>query len=284
MFECEVLADSVGPTGKRLTTVVVTYPRMVHAELLTHRMFSRNSASSRAIPNEKLRQRVIDNPAMPVWWGKNQSGMQAREELSTEVAWHEQYNCSLSPRDAAQRVWLGARDQMLRLSEELAAIGLHKQLCNRLIEPWMPITVIISATEWENFFRQRCHPDAQPEIRVAAEAIRDAMAKSEPQALEVGEWHLPLVREEDRAEFLDMNLVALSIARCARVSYLTHDGKRDSNMDFALYVRLKESGHWSPFEHAAQAIGDRHTDGSQRIGNFIGWRQHRADVDPHFIH
>src|SRR5579864_7078447 len=145
MYECEVLADSIGPSGKRLTTVCVTYPRFVHAELLTHRMFSRSSASSRAIPNEKLRQRVIDDPAMPVWWGKNQAGMQAREELSGFEL------------EDTRRGWLHARDLMLEMSEKLARHGLHKQLCNRLIETWMPITVIISATEWENFSRLRCH-------------------------------------------------------------------------------------------------------------------------------
>lgn len=268
MFECEVLADSVGSTGKRLTTVVATYPRMVHAELLTHRMFSRNSASSRAIPNEKLRQRVIDDPAMPVWWGKNQAGMQAREELT---GWEL---------DDVKRGWLHARDTMLEISSKMAKQGLHKQLCNRLIEPWMGITVIISATEWENFFKLRCHPDAQPEIRVAAEAIRDAMAKSTPYEAVPGEWHLPLVRkDDDDCGSSPEEQIKLSVARCARVSYLTHEGKRDPAADLALYDRLKTSGHWSPFEHAAQAH-----DFDARIGNFIGWRQHRVDVDPNFIH
>lgn len=282
MYECEVLADSVGPTGKRLTTVVVTYPRMVHAELLTHRMFSRNSASSRAIPNEKLRQRVIDDPAMPVWWGKNQGGMQAREELSAEHTIVEAQIGNVkqtnSPLEAAKTGWLGAMQQMLAASEYLASIGLHKQICNRLIEPWMGITVIISATEWDNFFRLRCHADAQPEIRVAAEAIRAEMEKSEPTELNETQWHLPLVRIEDWNHFPEIQLIQLSVARCARVSYLTHDGKRDPEADFELYERLKMGGHWSPFEHVAspQLTPDR-------VGNFIGWHQHRADVDPHFI-
>lgn len=287
MYECEILADSIGPTGKRLTTVVVTYPRMVHAELLTHRMLSRNSASSRAIPNEKLRQRVIDDPAMPVWWGKNQSGMQAREELSDNdnafPAWSSDGAARISTRAQAKRLWLRARDKMLEASEELAKLGLHKQLCNRLIEPWMGITVIISATEWENFFRQRCHPDAQPEIRVAAEAIRDAMAKSTPDVAMIGQWHLPLVKQEDLGgKHTGKELVQLSVARCARVSYLTHDGKRDPAADLALYDRLVTSGHWSPFEHAAHAIDPK--DYKQRIGNFVGWRQHRFEIDPKYIY
>jgi hypothetical protein len=298
MYECEILADSIGPTGKRLTTVCVTYPRFVHAELMTHRMFSRNSASSRAIPNEKLRQRVIDDPAMPVFWGKNQAGMAAAEELfdlgdpkqrlrdgnvlvppaHNNVDGEAQlmsYEMAC-PRTAAQEMWLAARDMMLDFSERLARVGLHKQLCNRLIEPWMGITVIVSSTEWENFFRLRCHPAAQPEIRVAAEMIRDAMEKSEPISIGANGWHLPLVRAQD-VDF-KTELFKLSVARCARVSYLTHDGRRDPQADLDLYEKLATSGHWSPFEHAAQALPE-----AERIGNFIGWKQHRADVDPNFI-
>lgn len=266
MYECEILADSIGPSGKRLTTLVVTYPRFVHSELLTHRMFSRNSASSRAIPNEKLRERVTNDPAMPVWWGRNQSGMQAREELTG------------SARTAAEVLWLEARDEAMKVSNALAAVGLHKQLCNRLIEPWMGITVIISATEWNNFFKLRCHPDAQPEIRAAAEAMREAMTKSTPSGLMSGEYHLPLVRAEDWNNEPEEHHVKLSVARCARVSYLTHDGRRDPKADFDLYERLKTSGHWSPFEHAARAL-----ETPDRIGNFVGWHQHRAEVDPSFV-
>ena len=268
MYECSVLADSLNPVGKRLTTVVVTYPRMIHAEALTHRTMSRNSASSRAIPNEKLRQRVIDDPAMPVFWGANQSGMVANEELDP---------ASIT---LAMATWLEARDAMLEYSEKLSRLGLHKQLCNRLIEPWMGITVIISATEWDGFFRQRCHKDAQPEMRRAAEVIRDAMAASSPRKLELNEWHLPLVRNgaggDDQGMLIE-DLVKLSVARCARVSYLTHDGRRDPQADLTLYERLVTQGHWSPLEHAAQASG------SERCGNFFGFVQHRSMVDPHFI-
>jgi len=269
LYECSVLADSLNPISKRLTTVVVTYPRFVHAEVMTHRVFSRNTASSRAIPNEKLRQRVIDDPAMPVWWGKNVSGMQAPEELDEASI------------EKAKACWLNARDAMLEASEQLAKIGLHKQLCNRIIESWMPITAIISATEWDGFFRQRCHKDAQPEMRRAAEVIRDAMAASSPRKLEPGQWHLPLVRNGAGGDDQGMALedqVKLSVARCARVSYLTHDGRRDPHADLDLYQRLVTQGHWSPHEHAAEALGS-----DKRIGNFSGFMQHRAYVDPHFL-
>ena len=216
-----------------------------------------------AIPNEKLRQRVIADPAMPVWWGKNQPGMQAREELQGEVL------------EATKKAWMAARNVMLTVSDQLAEFGLHKQLCNRLIEPWMGITVIISATEWDNFFKLRCHPDAQPEIRAAAEVMRAKRDASTPIPRALGEWHLPLTK---LGEDIDDKLVQLSVARCARVSYLTHDGRRDPQADLDLYERLRTSGHWSPFEHAARALST-----PDRVGNFIGWRQHRADVDQGFV-
>lgn len=204
----EVLADSLAPCGKRLTTVLLDgFPKFLQAELNTHRMLSRGSASSRAIPNEKLRQRITEDPAMPVWWGKQQPGMQAREELGERE------------KNAAMYLWRHARDKMLEVSADLANLGVHKQLCNRLIEPWMPVAIIVSATEWENFFRLRCHPDAQPEMRVAAEAIRDAMVASEPSVIQQSGYHLPLVRPEDYASDIDLNgLVKLSVARCARAS------------------------------------------------------------------
>lgn len=267
MVACEVLADSVGPNGKRLTTVVVSgFWKLLQAELNTHRWFSRNSASSRAIPSEKLRQRIINEPAMPVFWGKNQAGMQAQEELSP------------SKQKAAKDIWIDARNKMLMYADQLAEIGLHKQLCNRLLEPWMATSIIISSTEWDGFDRQRCHPDAQPEFRVAAEAIRTARLNSVPTALNETQWHLPLVRMEDWDMHPELHLIKLSVARCARVSYLTHDGKRDPSADFELYDRLTRSGHWSPFEHVASPFLTK-----DRCGNFIGWHQHRADVDPHFI-
>lgn len=196
--------------------------------------------------------------------------MQAREELTGEA------------RKDAEMLWLRARDAMMATSQVLSELGLHKQLCNRLIEPWMGITVIISATEWDNFFKLRCHPDAQPEIRAAAEVIREKIDASTPKRLELNQFHLPLIRDEDWQvdEVPDdpLYMVKLSVARCARVSYLTHDGRRDPQADLKLYETLKSSGHWSPFEHVAQALAE-----PKRVGNFIGWHQHRADVDPNFI-
>jgi hypothetical protein len=267
-YSTKILLDSISLNGRRLTTWELTYPRMVHAELLTHRFFSRNSASSRAIPNEKLRQRVKDDPALPVWWGKNQAGMQAREELTGDVLHKVKID------------WLNARDQMLAASENLAKMGLHKQLCNRLIEPWMFITVIVSATSFDNWFHLRNHKDAQPEIAWVARDMHEKYRLSTPTVLNVGEWHLPLIEPKDRLECGTTNLRKVSVGRCARVSYLTHDGKRDLAEDIALHDKLLagaatgEPMHMSPFEHVAQCL----VNPNEQSGNFRGWRQYRKMI------
>ena len=149
-FSARVLLDSVSPGGARLVTMELRYPRFIHAEMMTHRMFSRNAGSSRAIPIKKMIAAVREDPAMPVHWGQNQSGMAARRELSGTAL------------DAAQRVWKDALDAALAAAERLSDqdIDLHKQLVNRLLEPFAWITVIVTATEWANFFTQRLHPDA----------------------------------------------------------------------------------------------------------------------------
>lgn len=246
---------------------------MVHAEFMTHRLFSRNAASSRAIPNEKLRKRVQDDPALPLWWGKNQAGMQAPTQLEGVQL------------ERAKEAWLKARDLMLEASEVLggADVGLHKQLANRLIEPWMFITVILSATEHDNWFHLRDHPDAQPEIAWVAHEMKNQYKSNSPIFCAAGEWHLPLIDAEDR-EAVGHDLLTLrkiATGRCARVSYLTHNGYRDLAEDVALHDKLMTSGHWSPFEHVAQALPT-----PERSGNFRGWKQYRKEfptehVGPH---
>lgn len=256
-YNARVVCDSIAPHGVRLVTVEATYPRFVHSELMTHRVFSRNSSSSRAIPIAKMIQRVIDDPVMPVSWGQNQRGMQAGAELSGgELA-------------AAQSAWLRGRDVAVEAAQALLITGLHKQVVNRVLEPWMWITVLITATEWDNFFAQRCHPDAQPEIRVAAELIRDAIAASTPQEKL---RHLPYITNEEVLAFEIDDIRKISAARCARVSYLTHDGRQDMQADLDLANRLLSArpAHWSPFEHVAEAVPE-----TGFIGNFRGWRQYR---------
>jgi len=292
-FEAKVLADSVSPAGQRLTTLEATFPRFILAEFNTHRVFSRNSASSRAIPVAKQLRRLLDDPYVPIEFGSNKPGMQAGRPLTGAA------------RDAAEAEWLRARDDAVRhvlglitspenvagfndLHECLEAaqgslkeppaewLNVHKQVANRLLEPFMWHTVIVSSTTWENFFNLRCHPDAQPEIRLIATKMRDAVERSVPTRLEPDEWHLPLIGEAEREEASSPEeLAKISIGRCARVSYLTHAGTRDLSADVALYDRLLESGHMSPMEHAARPMTPAELDRSEWSGNFQGWIPHR---------
>jgi thymidylate synthase ThyX len=292
-FEANVLADSASPAGHRLTTLEATFPRFVLAEFNTHRVFSRNSASSRAIPVAKQLRRVLDDAYVPIEFGSNKPGMQAGPALTGAA------------RDAAEAEWLKARDDAVRhvlglitspesvagfanLHACLAAtedslkepsaewLNVHKQVANRLLEPFMWHTVIVSSTTWDNFFNLRCHPDAQPEIRLIATKMRDACERSVPTRLELAEWHLPLVGEPEREEASSLEeLAKISIGRCARVSYLTHAGTRDPSADVALYDRLLESGHMSPMEHVARPMTAEELERSEWSGNFLGWIAHR---------
>ena len=262
-FSARVLLDSRAPSGARLTTLEVRYPRFIHSEMMTHRVFSRNAASSRAIPIKKMIAAVREEPALPIYWGRNQTGMSARETIAPEGE------------ERARAEWQAALDDALRHAERLSAtdIDLHKQLVNRLLEPFAWITVIITATEWSNFFTQRCHADAQPEIKHIAELMLAEYRASTPALVEMGHWHLPLIQADERA-LPDEQLCKLSVARCARVSYLTHDGKRDRERDLELYERLLgggANGHWSPFEHVATPAAGA----GQVSANFIGWEQYR---------
>lgn len=261
-YQADVLLDSVSPAGHRLTTFVLRFPRFVLPEFNTHRMFSRNASSSRAIPTTKLIQQLREDPVEPVEWGRNQAGMQARDVLP--------------PADAATAaaVWHEARESALHHAERLRAIGVHKQIVNRVLEPWMWASVIVSATSYENFFTLRCHPDAQPEIKRLADLMRDAYRASEPTPKRAGEWHLPFVREaDDLALPLDVQK-RVSVARAARVSYLNHAGTRDVEADLVLHQRLLEAGHWSPFEHAAMAA-----ERDAAFNNFVGWQAYRWQME-----
>lgn len=281
MYNARILADSISPDGVRLTTSELTYPRFVHSEFMTHRMFARNAASSRAIPIKKMIERVVDDPVLPVWWGKNQKGMQAKVELKGEEL------------EAAQKEWLVARDDAVRHVEALMEFKLHKQIANRILEPWMWITVICTATETANFDALRCHKDAQPEIRRIAEMWSELRAANTPKELDYGQWHLPLVRD-DEADLWEMGIEAVrkvSVGRCTRVSYLTHDGQRDLEADLVLHDRILSAGHMSPFEHVARPVTDddevytyeaghygRVPLSKRWSGNLRGWVQYRKTL------
>lgn len=229
---------------------------------MTHRVFSRNAASSRAIPVSKQIQRVIDHPAMPNEFGKNQSGMQADGVIDNQ--------------DEAKALWLEARDAAVEQAIKLNDMGIHKQVVNRILEPYVWMTVIISSTEWENFFKQRCSPLAQPEIHALADLMREEYNNSQPELLDRGRYHTPYIQSDE--VFDQETAKAVSAARCARVSYLTHDGVRDVQKDIDLYNMLcsADPGHWSPLEHVARpALSAR----SEVRGNFRGWAQLRHEIE-----
>lgn len=268
-FAAKVVLDSISPMGVRLTTMELTFPRFILAEFNTHRVFSRNSASSRARPVEKVIQEVKDNPYIPIHWGKNQKGMSAYEELDEKQIL------------AAKPVWEAALQQSLWSAEALMHIGVHKQIANRLLEPFMWHTVIVSSTTWTNFLAQRKHKDAQPEIQRVAELVEKCLKESDPGFLYPGEWHMPYIYDEDVREVSKGSgalpkLKSISTARCARVSYLTHDGVRSHELDLELFDKLSlaDPMHLSPFEHVATPSDD-----VRYYGNFKGWRQFRKEIE-----
>ena len=264
MILAKIIADTVSPDGIRITSFQLEYQRFIHSEFMTHRMFSRNASSSRAIPTRKMLDRIRHDPARPFHWGKNQPGMQAREELPSAFS-----------------EWIEAAKSSIEHAEILHEIGYHKQIVNRITEPFQWISVVCTATEWSNFFNLRLHEDAQPEIRILAEKMAESFRNSRP----VGKnWHLPYVTlEEQMNNGVETSLKA-SVARCARVSYLNHDDSApDLEKDEKLFYRLYESGHMSPFEHQAQWSDAGHThktfDGTLWSANFRGWSQYRQIIE-----
>jgi hypothetical protein len=204
---------------------------------------------------------INEHPVIPVRFGSEQKGMQTGGDVEHP--------------EKAEIVWIAARDDAVRHAQRLSDLGVHKSICNRLTEPFMWITVIMTATEWKNFFRLRCHPDTEVHFQKIAMMCRDAINVSKPVETTWGNWHMPFLSEEEMKD-VTLNIEQLkrvSVARCARVSYLTHAGKRDVNKDLELFQRLADGsgfGHYSPFEHVATPCG-------RRSGPFVGWKQFRKE-------
>lgn len=289
MITAKIIADSVSPVGKRITTFELEFPKFLVAEFNTHRMISRNSASSRAIPINKVIEGIQKNPVIPVWWGKNQSGMQAKEELDDAEKKHNFVALNsrgkfdivkISDREHAKNLWLQARDSAIEYANRLSDLGLHKQIVNRILEPWVVTKVVATATDWDNFFFLRNHEDAQPEIHVLAEIMVNLYYGNTPQLLNYGEWHLPYVDYQDGLYFSGGELISLedgkkvSASLCAQTSYR----KADESVSKAcnVYERLVGSSpkHSSPFEHQATPLEDSNA----VSGNLRGWRQLRKDI------
>lgn len=283
-----VIADSTYADGVRLTTMEVCFHRFVLSEFNTHRVFSRNSASSRAIPIHKQLAKLGESLAMPLSWPAERAGMQGGEELTGEAA------------ERVRESWVELAEHTIATAEGLREQGLHKSVTNRVLEPYMWHTVVVTSAAWGNFFAQRSNELAQPEIRVVSELMEQAHAASVPAELAAGEWHLPYVQEDERSGGHDWTeLARMSAARCARTSYLTQDGVRDPAKDLALYTRLvtAKPAHWSPLEHVAtpwpenRASGslefadaegkpqEVHLDHLPKVGNLVGWRSLRTEVE-----
>lgn len=301
MISAKIVADSINSQGDRLTTYVLVFPRIVLAEFNTHRMLSRNSASSRAIPFDKMLKRVQEDPFIPIKWMKEHKGMQGSDYF-TDLEVEEFLLLSN---------WMLARDYAIKMATCLSDQGLTKQIVNRLLEPFMWHTVIVTASEWQNFFALRAHPAAEIHIADLAQKMLDVYNESSPKLLKAGEWHIPfgdnieidrlysqieadhgvydpIIHADVEAykDLIEMYKVKIATARCARVSYLNFEGKDDYIADIKLYDMLSTSGHWSPFEHCATAMYEdeyynddrgigKSEENSGWSGNFRGFVQYR---------
>jgi thymidylate synthase ThyX len=254
-----------------LTTFELKFHRFILPQFNKHRSFSSNTASSRAVPISRMIELVEESEVLPLSWGKNQPGMQATEELSP------------SDQELAASVWEAAKANAVLAASSLSALGVHKQVVNRLLEPFLPVTVIATglSSAWNNFISQRLHPAAQPEMQMLAKAVVDALSASRPKFLEVGERHLPYYNKENDLSYPFADVVRACVARCARVSYLNHSGKPDMEADLALFYKLANARppHLSPFEHVAVVAPEPQS----CSGNFSGSRWLQLRHNPAYL-
>lgn len=271
----KIIADTIGKHNGRITSLQLTMPRFILAQFNTHRMFSRSTASSRAIPVKKMIEQVRNDYVRPIHWGKNQAGMVAEEELPIEL------------RELAKEIWYKSAMCAADYAEQLDKAGVHKQIVNRILEPYMWAHTIVTATEWANFFFLRFDDAAQPEIQVLSRAMKDAMDSSEPTE---SRFHLPYISKTEILEWQQSKGITtnevlfnayeyfapISAARCARVSYLNHDQTAPViERDLELANRLLAARHASCFEHQAYTTESR----TKRRANFIGWQSYRYDLE-----
>jgi hypothetical protein len=246
MFAKVILASKPTNGAPPIITIHARYPRIIHGEVMTHRVFSRNARSSRAVPVTTMLQEICETPFVPWHWGKNQKGMQASEECNEMVKFR---NDAVS-REAA---WLRARDNALTLAENFAKAGYHKQVVNRLIEPFSWIDTLITSTNWANFFHLRDHPDAEPHFRDLAQLIKAEINDATFGLIDPGQWHLPYVTPRELFTGDLETCQRLSVARCARISYKPFDGDGSIKKELERYELLvgSEPLHASPAEHQA---------------------------------
>ena len=261
-YHAKIILDSIAPNGIRLTTMELRYPRIVHAEMLRHRVYSRSVASSRAIPVLKQIEKIKNDPFIPERWQANQKGMVAGDELSAGDS------------AKARKIWLEALAYAEKKTLQLVELNVHKEIANRLMEVFSYTVELVTGTEWDNFYDLRVASPAQPQIEKIAHMARDAQQASTPTQLARGEWHMPMLRQEDLHLSLE-DRKAISAGRCARLSYETHYGVRDTSADIALQADLIREKHWSPMEHQATPAKS----GDDWSGNFRGWVQNRKILE-----
>lgn len=270
-------------TGIGIATLSIRMPRVILAQFNTHRVFSRSAQSSRAIPVKKLLRDVYQNPYIPEF-RENEKGMQSSVPI-TGIR-----------KKLALFLWLSAKNIAVMTAYLMSKLNVTKEIANRVLEPFSYVTVVVTATEWQNFFKLRAHPDAQAEIDQIAVMVRNAIIDTPVKILSYGEWHLPFVNTYEKDIYPIEDLLKISTARCARVSYLNHDNSTPTkDEDLALYARLIERDpiHASPCEHQATPIP---TDWSSLkmaglthlipegnniqpwSANFRGWIQHRQTL------
>lgn len=295
-MKANLIRHSVSPFNVQIMTWEIEMPRFVWSEMQTHGRLGKNASSSRAIPVGRLTQDILDNTAMPVFWGSKKRGMQAGEEIDTPVT--DPITGEVLSREEA---WKRAASYGVAWARAFDEAGYHKQLANRLCENLGHIRAVITATEVDNFFDLRCHPDAQPEIQKIARMMRSSMKASVPDKLEIGEWHLPYISQDDVKRLVNIAVTApsmkgksiseitetarglarlVSAARCARVSYKTFHGnvsRLDEDLELCKKLALTVPGHWSPFQH--QGTPDTLKDGKwehpEMFGNFVGMMRSR---------
>lgn len=299
-ISAKIIKDSISKNGQRIATFELEYPRIVHSEFMTHRIFSRNAASSRAIPISKMIEQVIQEPAQPVEWGLNQSGMQAKKLHKYPTT------CELA--------WKNAAKSAAEHAEVLKDLGLHKQVVNRVLEPYQTMKTILTATSYDNYYWLRCHSDADPTIKVLADEMYKAFEESKPELLMAGEWHLPYVDcvmcEVAMGWSYSSNGVKLTLEEakkvsascCAQVSYRLLDTSLDKALKIYDMLVTMSPVHSSPFEHLAtpmeelsanrlgklnpynpeyweEGVTHMDKDGKFHSGNFKGWVQYRQLID-----
>lgn len=307
-IKAEIIADSINKFGDRLTTFKLTYPRIIHSELMTHRLFSRNAASSRAVPAKKMIENVKKNKFIPIAFQKAHKGMQGNEYLDGKEL------------ILARNLWINSANLALETAEEMLKIGVTKQIINRILEPYQYYQSLVTATDFENFFKLRC-PNytidnlntfrskkdflnhygkdfetsqiewlkrnkgfAEIHIMELSEKMWDAYRESTPKKIKEGEWHTPFgdkIDEHDLSKTLneitrdnvEFQKVKISVARCARISYETlgDNPKIDYLADINLHDKLLKDNHMSPFEHVAKAMTDREYESFGKNNKEKGW-------------